>query len=70
MGSYDCDCNPGYRLASDGFTCNDIDECADNSDGCAQNCTNTEEAILVPVVLVTAWPVIDIGVWVSKRCIH
>ena len=42
MGSYSCDCDPGYRLASDGFICNDIDECGENPDGCAQNCTNTE----------------------------
>ena len=42
MGSYSCDCGAGYRLASDGLTCIDIDECSENRDGCAQNCTNTQ----------------------------
>ena len=42
MGSYSCDCHPGYKLASNGLTCNDIDECSENINGCAQNCTNTQ----------------------------
>ena len=42
MGSYSCDCGPGYRLASNGLKCDDIDECGENIDGCAQNCTNTQ----------------------------
>ena len=41
IGSYSCSCDIGYRLASDGHSCNDINECALGSDGCAQTCTNT-----------------------------
>lgn len=41
VGSYSCSCSPGYRLASDGHGCIDIDECAEASDHCAQICINT-----------------------------
>ncbi|XP_029999002.1 prolow-density lipoprotein receptor-related protein 1 [Sphaeramia orbicularis] len=37
-----CGCGPGYRLAEDGFTCVDIDECEGQSPGvCSQICANT-----------------------------
>ena len=34
MGSYTCRCISGYRLASDKATCNDIDECSENTNLC------------------------------------
>ncbi|XP_053372966.1 uncharacterized protein LOC123561091 [Mercenaria mercenaria] len=41
VGSYSCQCNNGYRLAQDGATCNDINECEESTSGCIQVCTNT-----------------------------
>ena len=40
IGSYSCSCDVGYRLASDNYGCDDIDECAQGIAGCAQTCTN------------------------------
>ncbi|CAJ1053506.1 low-density lipoprotein receptor [Xyrichtys novacula] len=36
---YNCSCQPGYRLAKDNKTCEDIDECAE-PDTCSQICIN------------------------------
>ncbi|XP_034246865.1 LOW QUALITY PROTEIN: low-density lipoprotein receptor-related protein 4 [Thrips palmi] len=37
-----CACRPGYRLAADGQSCEDVDECLDEWDPpCQQDCTNT-----------------------------
>lgn len=33
-GAYTCSCPAGYLLAEDGFTCNNIDECAAATDPC------------------------------------
>ena len=41
VGSFQCSCNSGYRLASDGRTCQDINECTANTDNCQQRCINT-----------------------------
>ena len=41
VGSYSCLCDTGYRLLSNNHGCTDIDECAQDIDGCAQICTNT-----------------------------
>ncbi|XP_060565589.1 fibulin-1-like isoform X2 [Ruditapes philippinarum] len=43
IGSYVCTCETGYKLAADGRTCIDIDECRlYNGPGvCAGNCVNT-----------------------------
>ncbi|XP_077995025.1 uncharacterized protein LOC144448621 [Glandiceps talaboti] len=38
---YDCSCEIGYSLNSDGRTCNDINECDGGTSGCDQLCTNT-----------------------------
>ena len=63
-GSFTCDCDTGFRLATDGHNCNgqsvlshtgeltlwhnpvpntytDINECAEDTHNCAQECTNT-----------------------------
>ncbi|KAK7093001.1 hypothetical protein V1264_008666 [Littorina saxatilis] len=39
-GSFLCACNSGSRLATDGKTCDDINECAEKSSNCSQICTN------------------------------
>ena len=41
-GSYICECDPGYRLGSDGHTCHDVNECVEKSDQCMQLCQNTD----------------------------
>ena len=56
VGSYNCSCNTGYSLDSNGRNCTgislyvyavyitflltDIDECVTNNGGCSQNCSN------------------------------
>ena len=40
-GSFNCECNTGYALDDDGFTCNEVDECSDGTHDCSQTCTNT-----------------------------
>lgn len=42
-GSYKCSCEdiPGTRLAQDGHTCEDIDECKEQTAGCSHECINT-----------------------------
>ncbi|KAK7092309.1 mucin-like protein isoform X2 [Littorina saxatilis] len=39
-GSYECGCGPGYRLANDGRTCQDVNECEQKTDNCEQICHN------------------------------
>ncbi|XP_053372974.1 uncharacterized protein LOC123561094 [Mercenaria mercenaria] len=41
VGSFSCQCNTGYRLAQDGATCDDINECEESTSGCIHVCTNT-----------------------------
>ena len=43
IGSFECYCDPGYQLAADDFSCEDIDECQMGIAQCAQSeaCTNT-----------------------------
>lgn len=37
-----CSCRPGFRLAADGRSCEDVDECQDEWDPpCQQECNNT-----------------------------
>lgn len=36
-----CTCYHGYKIAKDGVTCKDVDECEDNN-LCAQYCTNLD----------------------------
>jgi len=37
---YRCDCKAGYIKALNGLTCEDMNECALNTDDCDQTCTN------------------------------
>ncbi|XP_078621100.1 uncharacterized protein LOC144887611 isoform X2 [Branchiostoma floridae x Branchiostoma japonicum] len=39
-GHFQCSCRKGFKLNSDGLTCDDIDECETNNGGCAQVCSN------------------------------
>ncbi|KAM5245526.1 thrombomodulin [Ctenodactylus gundi] len=41
-GSYQCMCATGYRLAADGHSCEDVDDCAQEPRVCQQRCVNTE----------------------------
>ena len=40
-GSFHCECNEGYKLADDGYSCIDINECHVLNGGCEFGCRNT-----------------------------
>ena len=40
-GSFQCSCNDGYTLQSDGTNCTDDDECSLGTHNCEQLCVNT-----------------------------
>ena len=40
-GSFHCTCDEGYELSSDGYSCDDIDECQVSNGGCEFGCRNT-----------------------------
>ena len=40
-GSFHCTCDEGYELSSDGYSCDDIDECTQLNGGCEFGCRNT-----------------------------
>ena len=41
VGSYHCTCQDGYKLANDGYNCEDVDECQFQNGGCETGCGNT-----------------------------
>ncbi|XP_052241042.1 signal peptide, CUB and EGF-like domain-containing protein 3 [Dreissena polymorpha] len=41
-GTPTCSCRSGYQLSSNGYSCNDINECQVGSSKCEHICTNTE----------------------------
>lgn len=41
IGGYSCSCGSGYRLATNGQGCLDVNECAEGTHGCDHTCTNT-----------------------------
>lgn len=38
---YACGCRPGFRLAKNGYSCDDIDECIEGTGRCDHQCINT-----------------------------
>ena len=40
-GSYSCNCDKGYQLASNGYDCDDVNECLEGNGGCEHGCGNT-----------------------------
>ena len=40
-GSFYCGCNEGYKLSSNGSSCDDINECHESNGGCEFGCRNT-----------------------------
>ncbi|XP_017121415.1 fibrillin-1 isoform X2 [Drosophila elegans] len=38
----ECSCREGYRLKSDGKSCEDVDECLEHNGGCDQKCRNLQ----------------------------
>jgi hypothetical protein len=43
IGSYECTCEDGYYMGSDGHTCLDVDECTQRNDtNCQQKCVNDD----------------------------
>ncbi|XP_038225620.1 matrilin-4 [Dermochelys coriacea] len=40
-GSFYCECNPGYKLNTDGKTCSSTDACADGKHGCEHQCVSS-----------------------------
>ena len=39
-GSYSCICDKGYQLASNGYDCDDVNECQEWNGGCEHGCGN------------------------------
>ena len=46
VGSYLCVCHEGYKLANDGYSCEDVNECQLESAGCESGCNNTNGSYL------------------------
>ncbi|XP_025083996.1 fibrillin-2-like [Pomacea canaliculata] len=40
-GSYECSCQEGYRLSTNGHSCDDVNECVERTHDCQQICNNT-----------------------------
>ena len=40
-GSFHCECNEGFELTDDGYSCNDINECHEMNGECEFGCRNT-----------------------------
>ncbi|XP_025078476.1 mucin-like protein [Pomacea canaliculata] len=45
-GGYECSCQEGFRLSTDGRTCADVNECLESTHDCRQVCNNTEGGYL------------------------
>ena len=46
VGSYLCVCHEGYKLANDGYSCEDVNECQLEIAGCEFGCNNTNGSYL------------------------
>lgn len=71
-GGFRCGCDgvAGSRLAADNRTCEDVDECASDNNGCSHTCLNTQGSAfcLCPdgMVLHSDWKTCVAGMYIRE----
>ena len=55
-GSFYCDCDKGYKLEDNGYSCDDINECHELNGGCEFGCRNNIGSLHVRLLIVSLNP--------------